>query len=320
MFAFTGSLLWLLAAGSVQAERAAFVAEVASSYGIAPTRIEQVLDAARVQPEIIATMSRPAEAKPWSAYRPIFLTAKRIAEGRAFLAEHREPLQALEAKTGVPASLIVAILGVETGYGKNLGKYRSLDALYTLGFHYPPRASFFRKELGELFALAEEEKLDLQSLPGSYAGAMGWGQFMPSSWRRYALDGDGDGKRDLLDSLPDVFASVANYFVVHGWQCGQPVAVPATVDADAEPWPDILPKLDWSLAQLAAKGYRPALAVGADLPAMLLRLEGAEGTEYWLGFANFRVITRYNRSPLYAMAVFQLAEAIAADGDAKVLP
>lgn len=320
MFAFAGSLLSLAVAASAQPERAAFVADVAERFGIDPAEVAQRLEHAEIQPDIIAAMTRPAEAKPWSAYRPIFMTAKRIDDGRAFFATHRAQLQALEANTGVPASLVVAILGVETGYGANLGRYRPLDALYTLGFHYPPRAAFFRKELGELFALASEEALDLETLRGSYAGAMGWGQFMPSSWRHFALDGDGDGKRDLLGSLPDVFASVANYFVAHGWQRGQPVAVRAEADADAEPWPDELPKLDWSLAQLSAKGYRPARAVGADLPAMLLRLDGAEGAEYWLGFANFRVIMRYNRSPLYALAVFQLAEAIAAGDAAQVAP
>jgi len=307
-----GSLLLLCAgSGLAQDERAAFVAQTAHDFALENAQIEAGLAAASYQQEIIDAITRPAEGKPWSAYRPIFLTAARIADGRAFMAEHQAALAAVQADTGVPAQIIVAILGIETNYGRNRGRYRVLDALYTLGFHYPPRQAFFRKELGELFALANEEALDLNTLQGSYAGAMGWGQFMPSSYRRYARDGDGDGKRDLFASLPDVFASVANYFIAHHWQPGQPVVVRADAAAIAVPPEQASYEPGFTLAELANSGFRPRTAVGHDLPASLIALEGSDGPEYWLGFSNFYSITRYNRSPMYAMAVYQLSQELA---------
>ena len=186
-----------------------------------------------------------------------------------------------------------------------------LDALYTLGFFYPRREEFFRSELIHLFSLAREEKLDLATLKGSYAGAMGWGQFMPSSYRNFARDGDGDGRRDLFGSRKDAFASIANYFIGHGWQTGKPAFIPASKDAGAAAFvpEDFVAR--YSLADLAARGYRPRDPGAPELPATLLTLEGASGPEYWIGYQNFYVITRYNRSPMYAMAVFQLAQEIA---------
>lgn len=307
-------LLMLLFAGTAFAQdgRAAFVAQTAKDFDLDPARIEGLLADASYQQDIIDAITRPAEGKPWSAYRPIFLTPARIADGRAFLREHRAVLTKVQAQTGVPAEIIVAIVGIETNYGRNRGRYRVLDALYTLGFHYPPRQPFFRKELGELFALAKEESLDLKTLQGSYAGAMGWGQFMPSSYRQFARDGDGDGKRDLFDSLPDVFASVANYFIEHQWQPGQPVVVRAHAEPGALAPAQASFEPAFSLVELAQAGFRPQTAVGHDLPASLIALDGADGPEYWLGFRNFYAITRYNRSPMYAMAVYQLAQALAA--------
>ena len=295
----------------------AFTAETAREHGLDAGAVAARLADARYQQGIIDAITRPAEAKPWHAYRPIFLTDKRVADGKDFLAEHRDALLAVEQATGVPAALIVAILGVETSYGRITGSYRVLDALYTLGFHYPPRQDFFRRELAQFMALAKEEPVDPATAKGSYAGAMGWGQFMPSSYRAYAVDGDGDGRRDLFGSLPDVFASVANYFVAHGWQPGQPVAVRAVQDADAAPFKPGNSEVRYDLSELGSRGYRPAQALGADLPATLLTLEAAAGEEHWITFRNFYAITRYNRSPLYAMAVYQLAQAIA-QGDAAV--
>ena len=289
-----------------------FAVDTARTTGIPAEQIEAWLAQARYQPAIIAAITRPAESKPWSAYRPIFLTDARIRGGRDFLAAHRDELAAVQARTGVPAEIVVAIIGVETNYGGNTGSYRVLDALYTLGFFYPKRADFFRGELAQLFPLARDEKLDLATLRGSYAGAMGWGQFMPSSYRAYAMDGDGDGRRDLFGSPRDVFASVANYFVAHGWQKDQPVFVAASADAGAVGFvpDDYQPR--YTLADLAGRGFRPTVAGAPDLPVTLLTLDGAAGPEYWLGYRNFYVLTRYNRSPLYAMAVYQLAQAIAA--------
>ena len=294
---------------------AAFTAEAAREHGLEVAAIEARLADARYQQSIIDAITRPAEAKPWHAYRPIFMTDKRIADGRAFLATHREALQKVERDSGVPAALVVAILGVETSYGRITGSYRVLDALYTLGFHYPPRQDFFRRELAQFLALAGEEPVDPATTKGSYAGAMGWGQFMPSSYRAYAVDGDGDGRRDLFNSLPDVFASVANYFVAHGWQPGQPVAVRARREEGAEPFKPENSETRYDLAALGERGYRPLQALGRDLPATLLTLDAGSTQEHWITFRNFYAITRYNRSPLYAMAVYQLAGAIA-EGDA----
>ena len=315
-------LLFLLSSSVVASDemRAEFIRETGERHGVDPAAVESVLSGARYQQSIINAISRPAEAKPWSEYRPIFLTSERIRDGRRFKADHAEALRAVEADTGVPPEMVVSILGVETFYGRITGSFRVLDALYTLGFHYPPRQDFFRRELGHLFALVEEEGLDIEAIRGSYAGAMGWGQFIPSSYRAYAKDGDGDGRRDLFGSLPDVFASVANYFVVHGWQPGQLVAVPAQADEGAEPFRPGNSEANFSLAELGEKGFRPARSVGHDARATLLTLEGAQGTEYWITFQNFYVITRYNRSPLYAMAVKQLAEAIAAGEGAQPAP
>lgn len=291
---------------------AAFIADAAKTSGRDPAEIRDWLSQARYQQSIIDAITRPAESKPWKDYRPIFLTQTRIDQGRAFFADHREQLLKVQAETGVPAEIVVAIIGVETSYGRITGNYRVLDALYTLGFYYPRREEFFRSELSQLFALSNEEKLDLGSLKGSYAGAMGWGQFMPSSYRDHAKDGDGDGRRDLFTSLPDVFASVANYFVGYGWKAGQPAFVEATADAGAAPFVPDDYQAKYSLAELAARGYRPVDPSAPDLPATLLTLEGAAGQEFWIGYPNFYVLTRYNRSPLYAMAVFQLAREIAA--------
>ena len=305
--------------------RANFIRDTASRYGIGPATIEAALAQAEFKDSIVKAMSRPAErVKPWNEYRPIFITQARIDGGRAFLAKHRQELAKVEAATGVPAQVIVAITGVETSYGANTGSYRVLDALYTLAFRYPRsgdpaklerevrRELFFRDELGQLFALAKEEQLDITSLKGSYAGAMGMGQFMPSSYRQLAVDGNGDGRRDLFSSYDDVFASIANYFVKRGgWVRGGQVAVPADLAAGRD---EVNPS-DWkpgySLAELANLGYTARMPVNADPKAMPINLDDGNGKQYWLGFQNFYAITRYNISKMYAMAVFQLSEAIA---------
>ena len=303
---------------SAEAE-AAFVDEVHGKYGVPKDVLRRGLADARYQQSIIDAITRPAESMPWSKYRPIFMNDKRIQGGRDFLRENRELLLSVERDTGVPASIIVAIIGVETNYGSITGKYRVLDALYTLGFHYPKRAEFFRSELGHLFALANEEHVDPNSVMGSYAGAMGWGQFMPSSYRAYAKDGDGDGDRDLWTSKYDIFLSIANYFVAHKWRAGEPVAEPAVRAPGAAALnagnKNLKPDLD--LAKLGERGYRPKEAMGRDWPANLITLEGDTGPEYWITFHNFYVISRYNRSPLYSLAVYQLAQAIAAGDPAN---
>ncbi len=293
---------------------AAFVDYTAATYGVAPQRIRDTLAQAVYKQGIIDAITRPAEAvKPWRDYRPIFITPARIDGGRAFYAENREALDRVSAQTGVPAEYIVAIIGVETSYGRNTGSYRVLDALYTLAFDHPKRAPFFAGELAQLFALtAQEPQLDLPALKGSYAGAMGMGQFMPSSYRLWAKDGDRDGRRDLLTHKPDVFASIANYFVVHGWQADGPVVARAQFDAQqAEFVPENLEPVH-PLATLAARGYRPLAGEPVGEGATVVNLDGAAGREHWLGYRNYYVITRYNRSPMYALAVHQLAQEIRA--------
>ncbi len=303
-------------------EREAFVRAVADEYGLGTDAVAATLSQAAYQQSIVDAMTRPAEARPWKEYRPLLVTPQRIVDGRRFYAQHRAALDEVARETGVPAALIVAIIGIETSYGRNTGKYRVLDALYTLAFSYPrsgdparvpreqDRQIYFRQQLGVLFGLAKAESLPITALTGSYAGAMGWGQFMPSSYLDYAVDGDGDGRRDLFGSPKDVFASIANYFVGWGWRPGEPVTVRARRDAGAAAFePDTLEPV-FTLAQLGERGYHPGAAIGRDLPATLVNLEGASGPEYWLGFRNFYVITRYNNSRLYAMAVHDLAYAI----------
>ena len=289
----------------------AFVLEAEKLSGMPAEEIRAWLAQARFQQSIINAITRPAEGKPWRDYRPIFLTDARISQGRTFLAEHRSDVERVAAQTGVPAEMIVSIMGVETSYGRITGSYRVLDALYTLAFYYPRREPFFRSELMHVFALAREEKLDLATVKGSYAGAMGWGQFMPSSYRNHARDGDGDGRRDLLGSVRDAFASIANYFVAHGWQRDQPVMLRAVADAGAAPFVPDNYEAKYTLADLAARGYRPAEPGAPDQPVSLVTLEGVNGPEHWIIYKNFWVITRYNRSPLYATAVYQLSREIA---------
>lgn len=306
------------AAPAAAPDEAAFVrALVAAHPELDAQRLTALLQQATVQPSILAAMARPAEARPWRDYRPIFVNAQRIEAGAAFYREHRERIDATATRYGVPPTILVALLGVETSYGRITGRYRVLDALVTLGFHYPPRAAFFQKELAALLTLpADRLPAPVPELRGSYAGAMGWCQFMPSSLARYGVDADGDGRVDLWDSLPDILASTANYLAAHGWQAGQPVSTPAWPVAGAAPPPAAMV---WAgkppvqpLQAFEALGYAPATRVDPALPAALLGLQGADGPEWRFVFPDFYVLTRYNTSPLYALAVSELADAIAA--------
>jgi len=302
---------------------AAFVEYTSRTYGVSAATIRATLDQAVYQQKIINAMTRPAEAvRPWRDYRPTFINDARISGGRQFYQDNRAALERVAADTGVPAEYLVAIIGVETSYGKITGNYRVLDALYTLAFFYQKRAPFFAGELAQLFALVKAEpQLSITALKGSYAGAMGMGQFMPSSYRLWAKDGDGDGRRDLLTHKPDVFASIANYFVLHGWQRGGPVVARAQRASGAADFvPDGDPKSlepQYTLATLAQRGYTPLAgeprpADPAREGATVISLDGDHGREYWLGYRNFYVISRYNRSPMYSLAVHQLAQAIRA--------
>lgn len=292
-------------------EAKAFIDEMVERHAMDRGELTELFAEAQVREDILRAISRPAEGKPWHEYRPIFLTRSRIDGGVAFWNEHADILARVEKAFGVDAQVIVAIIGVETRYGGNTGSYRVIDALSTLAFEYPPRAKFFRSELEHFLLLTKEERVDRREARGSYAGAMGHGQFISSSYRNYAVDFDGDGRRDLWDSREDIIASVANYLSVHGWKLGAPVVErvePKTRPAEALTGAGIKPSL--TLGQLKAAGIQSHQAADDDTLATLIALEQQDGPEYWLGFNNFYVITRYNRSPLYAMAVYQLSEEI----------
>lgn len=290
-----------------------FVGDMASRHGLDPAAVQALLDRARFRQDIIDAMERPYEERPWREYRKLFLTPSRIEGGVRFWRENAETLARAELAYGVEPEIIVAVIGVETSYGGNLGGHRVLDALTTLGFSYPRRADFFRHELEEFLLLSREERIDAAKVLGSYAGAMGKPQFIASSYRAYAVDFDGDGRRDLWNSNPDVIASVANYFRDHGWQRGEPVAVRAELGTRlaagipiAEKRP-LEPNVTAGELRVAGVDWRAPLA--SSTPVTLIRLEG-RGEEYWVGLENFYVITRYNHSNLYAMAVHQLSKEI----------
>lgn len=294
-----------------------FVKRAVSEYGLQEDELRSLLAEAEYKQSIVDAISRPAEGKPWHQYRPIFLTDKRVSQGVEFWKDNRELITAASEKFGVAEEIIVSIIGVETSYGRITGGYRTIDALVTLGFYYPQnlssdRSPFFSSELMHYFQLATEESLPAAEITGSYAGAMGMGQFMPSSYREYAVDFDQDGSRDLWRSTADVVGSVANYLHRHGWQEGQPVTSRARASTGAAfdeiSSRDFRPTL--SVAEWQDKGFRSSDELSPQTPAAVLKLLEKDRKSYWLVFKNFYVITRYNRSPRYAMAVYQLSEEI----------
>lgn len=290
----------------------ALISEMTQDYGFADEQLNAVFaDAVRKQ-AILDAISRPAEkTKQWKDYRPIFVTDARISKGVSFWQEHAETLARAENEYGVPAQIIVAIIGVETSYGGNTGSWRVIDALSTLCFDYPPRATFFCQQLKEYLLLARQEQVDPLTVTGSYAGAMGLPQFMPSSFRAYAVDFDNDGHIDIWTNPTDAIGSVANYFKQHGWTEGGEVVSRATVQGDKVDQgltEGIEPQL--TMGQLRELGWSSSSALPDDLKVTAFRFDGAEGEEYWLGLPNFYTITRYNRSPMYAMAVYQLSQAL----------
>jgi len=291
---------------------AQFVGEMTRDYGFAGEQVIGVFQEVQRKQAILDAISKPAErVKPWKEYRPLFITDARIARGVDFWRQHEVALKRAEQEYGVPAQIIVAIIGVETFFGRNTGNYRVIDALSTLAFDYPPRADFFRKELREFLLLSREEQVDPLSIKGSYAGAMGLPQFMPSSFRAYAVDFDGDGHINIWSDPDDAIGSVANYFKQHGWVMGQPVVSRATVrgeHVDEGLSPGIDPVKN--VGQLRALGWSSHDALRDDMPVTAFRFDGEFGPEYWMGLGNFYTITRYNRSAMYAMAVYQLSQAL----------
>lgn len=287
-----------------------FIAEMALEQNFDAGELRRAFAQAERKQAILDAISRPAEkAKPWSEYRPIFITEQRVREGVQFWLQHEEALIRAEQQYGVPAEVIVAIIGVETFYGRNTGKWRVLDALSTLAFDYPPRAPFFRGQLVQYLLMCREEQIDPLSLTGSYAGAMGLPQFIPGSFRAFAVDFDGDGHINIWNNPTDAIGSVASYFQQHGWQEGEPVVSRARVFGSR--WQEGLTtelEHNSSVGVLRQLGWQPQDPLDVKLPVTAFRLEGAQGDEYWMGLPNFYAITRYNHSAMYAMAVHQLSQ------------
>ena len=289
-----------------------FIDEVSGRDSISKRQLRKLLNGAKSQPAIIDAMSRPAEkAKPWYEYRPIFLTEKRIQEGAEFWIAHRRELDRASVRTGVAPEYLAAIVGVETFYGRLTGSYRVLDALATLAFDYPARAKFFRDELEQFILLARDMGLDPKVVKGSYAGAMGAPQFMPSNYRRYAIDANADGHIDLWNNWADVCASVGNYLKEHGWNAGEPVLSDAAVAEDKTAELDGRKlALSDTVETLKAKGVNFDSSLPPEAPALLIAVDEPDGVHWRVGYNNFYVITRYNHSALYAMAVYELAAAV----------
>lgn len=290
-------------------ELESFIHELSQTDGFSRRALERLFARARLRPEIIQAMERPKEALPWYEYRKLFITDERIGQGINFWRRHARELARAQREFGVPPEIVVAILGVETQYGKRRGAWPVLDALTTLAFQYPPRAAFFREELKQYLLLTRELKLDPARLQGSYAGAMGMPQFIPSSWRRYAVDFDGDRRADLFDNTTDIIGSVANFLRVHGWERDAPVSDAAHVEGTLYFWLEKLGvKPSLPLGQFVRYGVSPRVHRDPELSAALILLEDETGPRARIGYNNFYVITRYNRSSRYAMAVQELAE------------
>ena len=292
----------------------AFIDKMVKEHKFDREYISQVLANAEKKQAILDAIARPAEkTKPWHEYREIFLKPERIKGGVSFWNENKATLEKIAAEYGVAPEIIVAIIGVETRYGTYMGSYRVIDALTTLGFDYPKRGQFFTSQLEEFFLLTREQQQNPLEFKGSYAGAMGYGQFIPSSYRSFAVDYDGDKFADIWNNKHDAIASVANYFKAHGWQQGEPIAEPAARQSTFPTKmlnPRTRPKT--SATELAKLGFTPkARKAISKRPAIALQYDGKNGDEYWLGYNNFYVITRYNHSHMYALAVYQLSQEIA---------
>ena len=291
----------------------AFITTMVEQHDYDRETLRDILGEAEKKDSIIDQISKPAEKTlTWAEYRPIFMTKERINAGAAFWEEHRDALEDIETRSGVPIEILVGIIGVETYYGRITGGHRVIDALTTLAFYYPPRSKFFRGELEHFLLLVREEKMQATDAFGSYAGAMGRPQFMPSSYRAYAVDSTGDGKRDIWNNWKDVAGSIANYFNAHGWRTGEEVASLATIGSRwSGPFPKNILKPEKTVESLSQMGVMFTTALPGDSASQLLTLQGADGNEHWVGFHNFFVITRYNHSVMYGLAVHQLGQEIA---------
>lgn len=275
--------------------------------------LQDAMSQARLQQKIIDTMNRPYEGKQWWEYRKLFITTSRINAGVRFYLENQADLDRAYEATGVPQEIICAIIGVETFYGKNMGTWKVLDALYTLGFYYPKRSSYFSKEFAQYVALCLREGWGYRDIKGSYAGAMGMGQFMPTSYLEYAVDFDGDGHVNLFDNVTDAIGSVANYFKRHGWEQGRGIYYQAKVPQEAASLTSHT-EFDLTASDLYAAGISTKVNLTPDEKVRLFSYALEDGsTSYGVGLNNFQTIMRYNKSPLYARAVYELSEFIASE-------
>jgi len=332
IFTLTSLLTLLLTTGSAiaadsnftqRADVQQFIDKMVSQHQFEREPLTQLLGEAEHSDAVINAITRPYEGKPWFKYRPIFVTEKRIKRGLQFWQENSEALQRAEKKYGVPPEYITAIIGVESFYGVHKGNYRLLDSLTTLGFDYPKRSKFFRSELEHYLLMTREEAIDPRSVKGSYAGAMGKPQFISSSYREYAVDFSGDGKRDLWENTDDAIGSVANYFRRHGWQHGAPVASRASVKgSDYKKLIKKSLKPKKTLAQITSQGVTLNDPQSNKIPestkAALIRLKNQPENEYWVTYRNFYTISRYNHSARYSMAIFQIASALREQHNATI--
>ncbi len=290
-----------------------YIAALSKQYHFDQAQLTAWFNQVEFDPTIIASMNKPTEAKPWYVYRDIFVTPVHIQKGADYWRQHEKVLTDAENRYGVPAEIIVAIIGVESGYGTDAGKgtIPVMNSLATLAFNYPRRGSYFKGELTQFLLLSREQHWDPLSIKGSYAGAMGLPQFMPSSYRQYAVDADGVGKKDLLSNDDDAIASIANYLQKFGWQRNSPVAVQAKVTNNkADQLKNQNGQLHFTLQQLNSYGLVPTANLPNSLRAGVLYLDDKDSQEHWLTFNNFSVIKKYNNNNKYAMAVYLLGEAI----------
>lgn len=288
-----------------------FIDSMAEKHGFDAASLEGLFNQAKFQPRIIDAMTKSAKRKGWDDYRLLFVNADHVQRGVRFWNENAEMLMKARESYGVPEELVTAIIGIETHYGRNIGRFRVLDALTTLAFQYPPRADTFRAELEQFLLLTREEEIGPLDARGSYAGAMGIAQFMPGSYRYFAVDFDGDGRRDLFRNTADAIGSVANYLNRHGWRAGERTVIRARVAGEHYlPYANSGLELNYLVAQWKWLGVTPTEDLLGSEAAILFSLTRPDGPEYWLGLNNFYVITRYNRSAYYAMAVHELGREI----------
>ena len=316
---FLVAMVLLMNAASVPAaqtlppEVESFIQEMVQKHQFSDVSLRRLFPRVEPNPAVISAISAPMTALPWHEFRKRYVDTARINGGVVFWREHAATLARARREFGVPEEIIVATIGVETTYGRHTGRFGVLEALTMLAFHYPPRAQLFRSELVQYLLLAREAQIDATSMKGSYAGAIGIPQFLPSSYRRYAVDFDGDGKRDLVKSTADAIGSVANYYKSHGWRAGEAIAVPAVVDPEgAAALLELGVKPQLKVGELKRRGVSPAAPVEEGPEAALIMAESENGPSYWLGLNNFYVITRYNRSINYALVVDELARELRA--------